>query len=539
MRVSTPNTSIGAARAWCLLSTSLVLAGCSLCSGCGDGVQGASPSQVAAFEKVGLAGPAIDWQGLVRARLDSPPYHVTTDEVLQIQIPRNLAVESSESETRMEGRETYACRVGEGGTIVLPLVGRLVVEGKSLTEIESVISAAYYPAYTRTQPSVYTSVLEYKTQKVSVVGAVAKPGVYPLRRDQMSLVALLAEAGGIVAQGAALISITRLDARATPGAQSRGSTERPTVGLQGSREPMPQIISPQAMAAAARSLPADPIAVKATFEQEGPLRTTGWLTLAGPDKTLGRTWLDLGNRSLRRAFLSTSVATSSPAEMTYVGTRLAQLADVLESGSQGGDMPQLVRGAGWQAEDGTHFVTSLVGTPALDQGASAQSAGARLSEVESHGRETILALPIKGLNIPFADVVLEEGDDIVVEWPQEQSVSVVGLVTRPGNMPYPRNAQYTLIQAIAFAGGLDLTADPRFISVYRLQSTGDIASITLRLVNPRKQEQLTQALALPLLPGDVVSVEHTPRTRTNVFLDRFFRISLGLYFSPQSIWNRE
>ena len=148
-----------------------------------------------------------------------------------------------------------------------------------------------------------------------------------------------------------------------------------------------------------------------------------------------------------------------------------------------------------------------------------------------------LVLPVRGLNIPFADVVLEEGDTVVVEPPREQSISVLGLVARPGNLPYPPGARYTLVQAIAFAGGLDLIANPRYVSVYRLAPDGQVVSATFQLVNPHRQQQLTDVLALPLKPGDVVSVEHTPRTRTNVFFDRVFRISLGLYLTPEGLWD--
>jgi protein involved in polysaccharide export with SLBB domain len=126
---------------------------------------------------------------------------------------------------------------------------------------------------------------------------------------------------------------------------------------------------------------------------------------------------------------------------------------------------------------------------------------------------------------------------VTVEPPSAQYVSVVGLVMAPGNFPCPPDARYTLIQAIAFAGGLNLIAAPRYVSLYRLNADGTIASITLQLVDPRADEQLTEALALPLKPGDVVSVEHTPRTRTNVFLDRVLRISLGLYVTPDDLWD--
>jgi hypothetical protein len=186
-------------------------------------------------------------------------------------------------------------------------------------------------------------------------------------------------------------------------------------------------------------------------------------------------------------------------------------------------------------------MTAVVPTRATENApdiALASNSPARKDHGEgpASGIET-LVLPVRGLNIPFADVALAEGDTIVVEPPREQSVAIVGLVARPGNMPYPPGVRYTLIQALAFAGGLDLVADPRYVSVYRLAPDGEIVSTTFQLVNPRHEQQLTEALALPLRPGDVVSVEHTSRTRTNVFFDRVFRISLGLYVDPLRLWD--
>ena len=37
-------------------------------------------------------------------------------------------------------------------------------------------------------------------------------------------------------------------------------------------------------------------------------------------------------------------------------------------------------------------------------------------------------------------------------------------------------------------------------------------------------------------PGDIIVVEDTPRTRTNTFLDRVFRINIGTYFNMDSMW---
>ena len=77
------------------------------------------------------------------------------------------------------------------------------------------------------------------------------------------------------------------------------------------------------------------------------------------------------------------------------------------------------------------------------------------------------------------------------------------------------------------------------MTLYRLKADGTIASATFQLVDPRNQEELTASLALAVKPGDVVSVESTPRTRTNVFLDRYFRLSMGVYLRPEQLWGEE
>jgi len=40
---------------------------------------------------------------------------------------------------------------------------------------------------------------------------------------------------------------------------------------------------------------------------------------------------------------------------------------------------------------------------------------------------------------------------------------------------------------------------------------------------------LTEALSVLIKPGDIVAVEHTPRTRTNRFLERIFKVNFGAY----------
>ena len=558
-------------------------------AGCGDHVRRPAPEELARFQATGQASPTVDMNRVLQAKIVAGPYRAVPGDVLRLEMPRFLEQQPIAPGT--DSRQTYNCRIGDDGTIVLPIIGTLAVQGKSLAEIESAIAAKYYPKYVAAPLPVFVSVLEYQTQRVSIVGAVTQPGIHALRHDQMSLVGLLMQAGGIAAQGAAVIRINR----AEDGGPKNYDGLRPSPVL--------------------RPLSAEgrPAVLRAVFEREGPLRTTGWLNVEqGNGRVSVRDWLDIGNEPQRREFLGVLASKAKGCATEDLGTRLTRLGAYLDGLPTGGqseirlsrlatdpqernrrlafaDMTTPARAGvgtgagsarvlpaldvepaanlrfpipdsppppGWRTLGDGRFVTAMASdcqaeggdekvtqTPGVEGNGDPNRPEPLLGPktttgIPSAGAPTqTLVLPVRGLNIPFADVVLEEGDTVVVEPPREQSISVVGLVTRPGNMPYPPGAQYNLIQAIAFAGGLDLVADPRYVSVYRLAPDGEIVSTTFQLVNPHHRQQLTESLSLPLRPGDVVSVEHTLRTRTNVFFDRVFRISLGLYVSPERLWN--
>ena len=142
------------------------------------------------------------------------------------------------------------------------------------------------------------------------------------------------------------------------------------------------------------------------------------------------------------------------------------------------------------------------------------------------GKPEPFVLPVMGLNIPFAYVALQDGDTVIVERLEQPLFTVLGLVTRPGNFPYPPDVRYNLMQAVGFAGGLNQAAEPRYATIYRLKPDGTIASAIFKVVDGSR---LTGALNTLVKPGDIVAVEHTPRTRTKLFLDRVFRINFGIY----------
>jgi len=85
-------------------------------------------------------------------------------------------------------------RVSEDGSITLPLLGRVVVEGltqegvvKKLTDL---LSAKYVK-----NPQVTIFIKEYKNQQVAVIGAVGKPGNYELV-GRRNLLQVISAAGG-------------------------------------------------------------------------------------------------------------------------------------------------------------------------------------------------------------------------------------------------------------------------------------------------------------------------------------------------------
>jgi len=105
----------------------------------------------------------------------------------------------------------------------------------------------------------------------------------------------------------------------------------------------------------------------------------------------------------------------------------------------------------------------------------------------------------------------------------ERIFTVMGLVNNPNAFPYPSDVQYNLMEALAYAGGLDMVADPRYLKIYRQDATGDIVTATFGI----DSKALADAYSTAVKPGDVIYVDHTLRTRTNQLLSNILRIGVG------------
>jgi polysaccharide export outer membrane protein len=85
-------------------------------------------------------------------------------------------------------------RVNSRGLISLPLIGSIEVAGLTAQEAEAAVAERLAANFLQ-NPQVSLFIKEFTTQRVTVEGAVAKPGIYPLR-GQTTLLITLALAGG-------------------------------------------------------------------------------------------------------------------------------------------------------------------------------------------------------------------------------------------------------------------------------------------------------------------------------------------------------
>ncbi len=90
---------------------------------------------------------------------------------------------------------TRDVRVNSNGHISLPLVGTVMAGGRTIPELESDLAKKYAEGYLQ-RPQVTVFVKEFTSQRITVEGAVKKPGIYPIT-GRTSLLQAIALAEGV------------------------------------------------------------------------------------------------------------------------------------------------------------------------------------------------------------------------------------------------------------------------------------------------------------------------------------------------------
>lgn len=124
------------------------------------------------------AAPAA---ALTNATPADPDYKLTPNDLIEVEV-------FGVSELKR------TVRVNSTGHIALPLIGTLEVAGLSPADAEALIAIQYGSKYLK-DPQVSVFVKEFTTKRITVDGAVAKPGIFPLT-GPITLLRAIALAGG-------------------------------------------------------------------------------------------------------------------------------------------------------------------------------------------------------------------------------------------------------------------------------------------------------------------------------------------------------
>jgi polysaccharide export outer membrane protein len=108
-------------------------------------------------------------------------YRIGPQDLIEIQV---FGVDNLRREVRVNSR----------GAISMPLIGTVILGGLTGQEAETLIAARYEKDFLQ-DPQVSVFIKEYTSQRITLEGAVAKPGIYPIRGDT-SLMQAIAIAGG-------------------------------------------------------------------------------------------------------------------------------------------------------------------------------------------------------------------------------------------------------------------------------------------------------------------------------------------------------
>lgn len=97
-------------------------------------------------------------------------------------------------------------RVEANGNVSLPLVGHLRAGGLTIEQFESELTASLKKYYI--EPQISVSISDFRSQPVSVVGAVTTPGIHQLQGNK-TILDILSMVGGVRGDAGPILKITR------------------------------------------------------------------------------------------------------------------------------------------------------------------------------------------------------------------------------------------------------------------------------------------------------------------------------------------
>jgi len=116
--------------------------------------------------------------------------------------------------------------VGESGTIMVPLIGTLNVLNLSAAQLEAMVAMRLKDGGYLQNPGVSVQIRQLRSQLVSVIGEVQRPGRYPIQ-GRMTVLEALATAGGLTQRADKTVVLLR-----KPPADQGPDTQREEISIQ-------------------------------------------------------------------------------------------------------------------------------------------------------------------------------------------------------------------------------------------------------------------------------------------------------------------
>lgn len=166
---------------------------------------------------------------------------------------------------------TVETRITENGSISFPLLGTVVIGGRTVSAAEKGIADGLRNGNFVRQPQVTVTLLQVRAHQASVLGQVNRPGRYPLEQAGMRLTDLLAIAGGVAVGGSDVVVLSGTRA----GAPLRVEVDLPMLFAAGGRDKDPLVENNDVVWVDRQPL----VYIYGEVQRPGPLRLEREMTL--------------------------------------------------------------------------------------------------------------------------------------------------------------------------------------------------------------------------------------------------------------------
>ncbi len=166
---------------------------------------------------------------------------------------------------------TVETRITENGSISFPLLGAVVIGGRTVSAAERGIADGLRNGNFVRQPQVTVTLLQVRAHQASVLGQVNRPGRYPLEQAGMRLTDLLAIAGGVAVGGSDIVVLSGTRA----GAPLRVEVDLPMLFAAGGRDKDPLVENNDVVWVDRQPL----VYIYGEVQRPGPLRLEREMTL--------------------------------------------------------------------------------------------------------------------------------------------------------------------------------------------------------------------------------------------------------------------